>query len=96
MKITENDVKVVASLSRLKISDEESAEVIAQLDKILTYVDNLQAVDTSKIEPTTYALPMQNIFRADEVKPSLNRELALSNAPVQDDGYFKVPRVLEE
>jgi len=96
LKITENDVKVVASLSRLKISDEESAEVIAQLDKILTYVDNLQAVDTSKIEPTTYALPMQNIFRADEVKPSLNRELALSNAPVQDDGYFKVPRVLEE
>lgn len=96
MKITENDVKVVASLSRLKISDEESAEVIAQLDKILTYVDNLQAVDTSKIEPTTYALPMQNIFRADEVKPSLKRELALSNAPMQDDGYFKVPRVLEE
>ena len=96
MKITENDVRIVASLSRLKISDEESVEVIAQLDKFLTYVENLQAVDTSKIEPTTYALPMQNIFRADEVKPSLNRELALSNAPVQDDGYFKVPRVLEE
>ena len=96
MKITENDVRIVASLSRLKISDEESVEVIAQLDKFLTYVENLQTVDTSKIEPTTYALPMQNIFRADEVKPSLNRELALSNAPVQDDGYFKVPRVLEE
>jgi len=96
VKVTENDVKIVASLSRLKISDEESAEVIAQLDKFLTYVENLQAVDTSKIEPTTYALPMQNIFREDKVKPSLNRELALSNAPVQDDGYFKVPRVLEE
>jgi len=96
VKVTENDVKIVASLSRLKISDEESVEVIAQLDKFLTYVENLQAVDTSKIEPTTYALPMQNIFREDKVKPSLNRELALSNAPVQDDGYFKVPRVLEE
>ena len=96
MKVTENDVKIVASLSRLKISDEESVEVIAQLDKFLTYVENLQAVDTSKIEPTTYALPMQNIFREDKVKPSLNRELALSNAPVQDEGYFKVPRVLEE
>ena len=96
MKVTENDVKIVASLSRLKISDEESVAVIAQLDKFLTYVENLQSVDTSKIEPTTYALPMQNIFRADEVKPSLNRELALSNAPMQDDGYFKVPRVLEE
>ena len=96
MKVTENDVKIVASLSRLKINDEESVEVIAQLDKFLTYVENLQSVDTSKIEPTTYALPMQNIFREDKVKPSLNRELALSNAPVQDDGYFKVPRVLEE
>ncbi len=96
MKVTENDVKIVASLSRLKISDEESVDVIAQLDKFLTYVENLQSVDTSKIEPTTYALPMQNIFREDKVKPSLNRELALSNAPMQDDGYFKVPRVLEE
>ena len=96
MKVTADDVKIVASLSRLKISDEESVAVIAQLDKFLTYVENLQSVDTSKIEPTTYALPMQNIFRADEVKPSLNRELALSNAPMQDDGYFKVPRVLEE
>ena len=96
MKVTENDVKIVASLSRLKISDAESVEVIAQLDKFLTYVENLQSVDTAKIEPTTYALPIQNIFREDKVKPSLNRELALSNAPVQDDGYFKVPRVLEE
>ena len=96
MKVTADDVKIVAGLSRLKISDEESVAVIAQLDKFLTYVENLQSVDTSKIEPTTYALPMQNIFRADEVKPSLNRELALSNAPMQDDGYFKVPRVLEE
>ncbi|MBQ7199136.1 MAG: Asp-tRNA(Asn)/Glu-tRNA(Gln) amidotransferase subunit GatC [Selenomonadaceae bacterium] len=96
MKVTENDVKVVASLSRLNISPEESAEVIAQLDKFLTYVENLQTIDTTKIEPTTYAVPMQNVFRADKVKPSLDRELALSNAPLKDDGYFKVPRVLEE
>ena len=96
MKVTENDVKVVASLSRLNIHDEEISDVISQLDKFLTYVENLQAIDTEKIESTTYPLPMQNIFRADEVKPSLSRELALSNAPLQEDGYFKVPRVLEE
>ena len=96
MKVTENDVKVVASLSRLNISPEESVEVVAQLDKFLTYVENLQAIDTTNIEPTTYAVPMQNIFRADQVKPSLDRELALSNAPLKEDGYFKVPRVLEE
>lgn len=96
MKVTEKDIKIVASLSRLSIREEESAEVIEQLDKFLTYVENLQSIDTAKIEPTTYALPMQNVFRADEVKESLDRELALSNAPLKEDGYFKVPRVLEE
>ena len=86
----------MASLSRLRISDEERLEVLAQLDKFLTYVDNLQQLDTSNVEPTTYALPMKNVFRADVVKPSLDRESALSNAPLKEDGYFKVPRVLEE
>ena len=96
MKVTEQDIKTVASLSRLKIDATESAEVVEQLDKFLTYVENLQSIDTENIEPTTYALPMQNVFRADEVKPSLDRELAISNAPLAEDGYFKVPRVLEE
>ena len=96
MKVTEQDIKTVASLSRLKIDATESAEVVEQLDKFLTYVENLQSIDTENIEPTTYALPMQNVFRTDEVKPSLDRELAISNAPLAEDGYFKVPRVLEE
>jgi len=96
MKISEQDIKTVASLSRLRIREEEAPDVLFQLNKILTYVDNLQAIDTTDIEPTTYALPMQNVFRADEVKPSLDRELALSTAPLQEDGYFKVPRVLEQ
>lgn len=96
MKISDNDIKTVANLSRLRIREDEAAEVTEQLDKFLTYVENLQAIDTTNIEPTTYALPMQNVFRADKVKPSLERELALSNAPLAEDGYFKVPRVLEE
>lgn len=96
MKVTEDDIKTVASLSRLNIPENETAEVIEQLDKFLTYVENLQSIDTENIEPTTYALPMQNVFRADVVKKSLDRELALSNAPLKEDGYFKVPRVLEE
>ena len=95
MKVSEQDIKTVASLSRLRIRKEEADDVIFQLNKILTYVENLQAIDTSDIEPTTYALPMQNVFRDDKVKPSLARELALSNAPLKEDGYFKVPRVLE-
>ena len=96
MKVSEKDIQTVASLSRLKIREDESAQVRGQLDKFLTYVENLQSIDTEKIEPTTYALPMKNVFRNDEVKPSLDRELALSNAPLKEDGYFKVPRVLEE
>ena len=95
MKISEQDIKTVASLSRLRIREEEKDDVLFQLNKILTYVENLQSLDTSNIEPTTYALPMQNVFRDDKVKPSLDRELALSNAPLKEDGYFKVPRVLE-
>ena len=96
MKISEQDIKTVASLSRLRIREEEKADVLFQLNKILTYVENLQTLDTTNIEPTTYALPMQNVFRADEVKLSIDRDLALSNAPLKEDGYFKVPRVLEE
>ena len=95
MKISEQDIKTVASLSRLRIRDEEKDDVLFQLNKILTYVENLQSLDTTNIEPTTYALPMQNVFREDVVKPSLDKELALSTAPLQEDGYFKVPRVLE-
>ena len=95
MKISEQDIKTVASLSRLRIREEEKDDVLFQLNKILTYVENLQTLDTTNIEPTTYALPMQNVFRADVVKPSLDKELALSTAPLQENGYFKVPRVLE-
>ena len=95
MKVTKQDIDTVASLSRLNIRDDEAEVVMEQLDKFLTYVDNLKGVNTTDIEPTTYALKMQNVFRDDVVKPSLPRDDALSNAPLKEDGYFKVPRVLE-
>ncbi|MBQ1613274.1 MAG: Asp-tRNA(Asn)/Glu-tRNA(Gln) amidotransferase subunit GatC, partial [Selenomonas sp.] len=56
----------------------------------------LSELDTENVKPTTYALPMQNVFRKDEVKESLDREAALANAPLKEDGYFKVPKVLED
>lgn len=96
MKVTKEDLDQVALLSRLSIPQEETEKYMGQLDKFLTYVENLKSVDTEQVKPTTYALPMQNVFRRDEVKPSLDRDLALSNAPLKEDGYFKVPRVLEE
>ncbi len=96
MKVTETDLQMVAGLSRLNIRDDEKSTALKDLNAIISHVEQLQEIDTTSIEPTTYARPMQNVFREDEVKPSLDRESALSNAPEQDDGYFKVPRVLEE
>ena len=96
MKVTKEDIQNVAGLSRRAIPDTETDVDIAQLGGFLEYVENLKEIDTEGVAPTTYALPMQNVFREDVVKPSLDREAALSNAPMKEDGYFKVPRVLEE
>lgn len=95
MNVTEKDLERAARLSRLAIPADESADALARLGDFLSYVDNLSGVDTEGVQPTTYALPIENVFRADEVRPSLPNEAALSNAPLQEDGYFKVPKVLE-
>lgn len=96
MKVTREDLQNVAVLSRLAIAEDKADGYIAQMDAILSYMDNLSEINTDAVKPTTYALPMENVFRKDVVKPSLDRELALSNAPLKEGGYFKVPRVLEE
>ena len=96
MKVTKKDLENVAVLSRLSIPEDKQDTYIEQMDAILTYMDNLAEVDTDAVKPTTYALPMSNVFREDKVKPSLDREAALSNAPLKDNGYFKVPKVLED
>ena len=88
MKVTREDVENVALLSRLSIKDEDMDKNISELNDFLEYVDRLA--------PTAHVLPVQNVFREDVVKPSLDRELALSNAPQQEDGYFRVPKILEE
>ena len=95
MKVTKKDLADVAVLSRLSIAEGEEEKYLGQLNTFLQYVENLEGVDTENVQPTTYALPMQNVFREDEIKPSLEREEALSNAPLADDGYFKVPKILE-
>ena len=96
MKVTKEDMENVAVLSRLSIPKAETEEYTEQLSAFLDYVENLKAVDTENVKPTTYVLPIQNVFREDVVRPSLSRTAALANAPLQEDGYFKVPRVLEE
>lgn len=95
MKITRQDVENVALLSRLEMTAEELDAYSGQLNAILEYADVLNKLDTQGIEPTAHVLPLNNVMRPDEVKPSLPRELALSNAPEAEDGYFKVPKVME-
>jgi aspartyl-tRNA(Asn)/glutamyl-tRNA(Gln) amidotransferase subunit C len=96
MKVTKKDVEDVAVLSRLAIPEEEKEQYTEQLNAFLEYVDNLSAVPTDDIKPTAHVLQLSNVFREDVVKPSLGRELALSNAPLKEDGYFKVPKILED
>ena len=95
MNATEQDLTTTAHLSRLAIPAAEKDDALKTLGDFLTYVDNLSDVDTKDVQPTTYALPIENVFRADEVRPSLSNEAALSNAPLHENGYFKVPKVLE-
>ena len=95
MKITRQDVENVALLSRLEMTAEELEAYSSQLNAILEYVDVLNKLDTTGIEPTAHVLQLKNVMRPDEVKPSLPQELALSNAPEAEDGYFKVPKVME-
>ena len=95
MNVTEQDLTTTAHLSRLAIPAAEKDDALKTRGDFLTYVDNLSDVDTKDVQPTTYALPIENVFRADEVRPSLSNEAALSNAPLHENGYFKVPKVLE-
>jgi len=95
VKITCEDVANVALLSRLEFSESELETFTGQLDAILEYADVLNKLNVDSVEPTAHVLPLKNVMRADEAKPSLPRELALVNAPEQEDGYFKVPKIME-
>lgn len=95
MSITVKDVEHVANLARLDLSDAEKEQLTGQLNAILEYAGKLNELDTNGIEPTSHVLPLYNVMREDEVKPSLPAEKALLNAPEEEDGHFKVPAVLE-
>lgn len=95
MKITRTDVEQVALLSRLEISEDETNRFTGQLNAILDYVGVLSKVNTDEVEPTAHVLPLKNVLRADKARPSLPREQALANAPEAEDGYFKVPKIME-
>lgn len=89
------DVAYVARLARLKLSDAERARFQAQLDNILSHVDELRQVDVSGVEPTAHAIPVRNIFRADVPVASLDHDAVIDNAPRQKAGQFFVPKIIE-
>ena len=95
MKITCKDVENIALLSRLEFSQSELETFTGQMDAILQYAEVLNKLDVENVEPMAHVLPLKNVMRVDEVRPSLSRELALSNAPEQENGYFKVPKIME-
>jgi aspartyl-tRNA(Asn)/glutamyl-tRNA(Gln) amidotransferase subunit C len=94
MAISIQDVEYVAKLAKLEFTEEEKVSYQKKLDAILCYMEQLQQLDTTNIEPTTHVLPLENVFREDKVGVCLSNEDALANAPDQADGYFKVPKIL--
>jgi aspartyl-tRNA(Asn)/glutamyl-tRNA(Gln) amidotransferase subunit C len=96
MSLSKAEVEHVARLARLELSEAEKEQFTGQLNEILHFVEKLNQLDTSSVEPTAHAIPVSNVFRPDRVTPSLDPELALANAPDRMDNFFKVPKVLED
>lgn len=94
--LTQDDVRHVAKLARLRLSDEAITEQTTKLGAILKYIDKLSEVDIDGVEPMVHAMELVNVLRPDEVGDSLPVEDALRNAPDRDDNFFKVPKVLGE
>ncbi len=94
-RISTDQVKHVAHLARLAITEEEANRFTQQLDKIITYAEQLNEVDTENVEPTSHVLEIKNVMREDVAKPGLPNEEVLKNAPDHQDGQIKVPPIIE-
>jgi aspartyl-tRNA(Asn)/glutamyl-tRNA(Gln) amidotransferase subunit C len=95
MKITRDVIEHVAHLGRLELDPDEVERYTAQLDSILEYMDKLNSLDTSGIEPMTHAIPNVNVFREDAIKEPFSVEASVGNAPERKGSFFKVPPIIE-
>ena len=95
MKITRDQVEQVAMLARLELTAAETEMLTGQMDAILAYVEKLNELNTDGIIPTAHAVPVENAFRVDEVRPSIGVDNALANAPDRVEEFFRVPKVIE-
>jgi aspartyl-tRNA(Asn)/glutamyl-tRNA(Gln) amidotransferase subunit C len=96
MSVSLKEVEKIAGLARLHITQEEKKKYTEQLNLILDYMEQLNQVDTSDVEPLSHPLELTNVFREDEIRPSLPVDKALKNAPDKSGNYFKVPKVISK
>ena len=96
MSLSRADVEKVSLLARLRLTDDELNRLTVELGQIVHFVEQLKALDTTGVAPLAHALDVTNVFADDEVRPSLDRDQALANAPKRDDECYRVPAVLGE
>jgi len=95
-KISLEEVEHVARLARLELSEADKERMRRELDRILSYIDKLRALDTEGVEPTSHAVPMTNVMREDATRPSFPHDEMLANAPERSGDFFRVPKIIEE
>lgn len=95
MPQAEFNIQYIARLARLQLDPSEEEKMAGQLGPILGYIEKLNSLDVTGIEPTAHAVPLVNVLRADQVQPSLSSAEALRNAPAQGNDLFLVPKILE-
>ncbi len=94
--ISSKEIEKIAQLAHLKLNEKEKEQFAAEVGQILDYVNKLNEVDTDSVLPLSHTVEIKNVFRADEVKPSLSREEALKNAPQKNEKFFRVPKVVKK
>ena len=93
MAITVKDVEHVAKLARLELTEEEKEKFTKQLGDVLKYVDQMNEVDTSNVEPLSHPIDFINVMREDEIHYEQTKEQLMANAPAEEDGFFRVPKI---
>jgi aspartyl-tRNA(Asn)/glutamyl-tRNA(Gln) amidotransferase subunit C len=91
--ITIEDVEHVARLARLELTEEEKVKFSKQLGEILKYAEQMNEIDTTDVEPMSHAFPVVNVFREDKVVSDFTKEELMANAPMKEDGFFRVPKI---
>jgi len=94
MAVSIKDVEHIAELARLEFNESEKQRLTHELNEILLYMEKLNELDTSNVEPLSHVIELSNVFREDVVRPSIPPEEALKNAPAKKDTFFKVPKVI--